>query len=39
MAKIYLRKLRAGEMTMDRVPRRWRTEVQVLLDDEEGGVF
>ena len=32
MAKIYYRKILAGEMTIEDVPARWRDEVQVLLD-------
>ncbi len=32
MAKLYLRKIIAEEMTIDDVPERWREEVQVLLD-------
>ena len=34
MAKIYARKIRAGEMTLDDVPLRWREAVRALL---EGG--
>lgn len=36
MAKIYYRKIRAGEMTIDDVPTRWKAEVQALLDGEYG---
>ena len=32
MAKIYYRKILAGEMTIEDVPARWRDEVQALLD-------
>lgn len=32
MAKIYYRKIMAGEMTIADVPERWRAEVQALLD-------
>jgi hypothetical protein len=32
MAKIYYRRIVAGEMTIEEVPARWREEVQVLLD-------
>jgi len=32
MAKIYYRKILAGEMTIEDVPVRWREEVQALLD-------
>ena len=35
MAKIYARKIRAGEMTIDEVPAKWKEEVQTLLDSEE----
>ena len=33
MAKIYYRKILAGEMTINDVPVRWQTEVQELLDE------
>jgi hypothetical protein len=33
MAKIYYRRIVAGEMTLEEVPARWRGEVQVLLDE------
>lgn len=32
MAKIYVRKIRAGEMTLDDVPERWREAVREALD-------
>ena len=32
MAKIYYRKIIAGEMTIDDVPARWRAEVEALLN-------
>ena len=32
MAKIYYRRILAGEMTIEDVPARWREEVQALLD-------
>lgn len=35
MAKIYYRKIKAGEMTIDEVPERWRAAVQALLDEDE----
>ncbi len=35
MAKIYYRKIKAGEMTIDQVPERWRAAVQELLDEDE----
>ena len=31
MAKIYVRKIREGKMTIDDVPARWRAEVEALL--------
>ena len=35
MAKIYYRKIKAGQMTIDDVPDRWRAEVQRMLDEDE----
>lgn len=35
MAKIYYRKIKAGEMTINDVPERWREAVQKLLDEDE----
>lgn len=32
MAKIYVRMIRAGRMTIDDVPARWRREVEELLN-------
>lgn len=32
MAKIYYRKIKAGQMTIDDVPARWKEAVQELLD-------
>lgn len=32
MAKIYVRKIRNGEMTIDQVPSKWRAEVEKLLN-------
>ena len=32
MAKIYYRKIKAGQMTIDDVPERWKDAVQALLD-------
>lgn len=32
MAKIYVRKIRNGEMTIDQVPAKWRAEVEKLLN-------
>jgi Zn-dependent M32 family carboxypeptidase len=34
MAKIYYRKIMAGEMTIEELPERWKEEVRALLDDE-----
>lgn len=36
MAKIYYRKIVAGEMTIDDVPERWREEIQKLLEGNNG---
>jgi len=33
VAKIYVRKIRNGEMTIDDVPERWREEVRRLLEE------
>ena len=35
MAKIYYRRIVAGEMTLEEVPDRWKEEVQTLLDNRE----
>lgn len=35
MAKIYYRKIKAGQMTIEEVPTRWREAVQALLDADE----
>ena len=35
MAKIYVKKIKAGQMTLDDVPERWREEVRRLLDETE----
>lgn len=35
MAKIYVRMIKAGRMTIDQVPERWRAEVETLLTAEE----
>ena len=32
MAKIYARKIRAGQMTIDDVPERWREAVLAILE-------
>lgn len=34
MVKIYYRKVKSGQMTIDDVPERWREAVQALLDGE-----
>ena len=34
MAKIYYRRIKEGIMTIEEVPKRWREEVQALLDGE-----
>ena len=34
MAKIYYRKIKAGEMTIEEVPARWREAVQRMLDED-----
>ena len=34
MAKIYYRRIKAGEMTINDVPARWREAVQKLLDED-----
>lgn len=33
MVKIYVRRIRAGEMTIDQVPERWREQVRVTLEE------
>lgn len=35
MAKIYYRKIKAGQMTIDAVPERWKAAVQALLEADE----
>lgn len=35
MAKIYYRKIKAGQMTISEVPERWRAEVEALLEGDE----
>ena len=34
MVKIYVRRIRAGEMTIEQVPVRWREAVREALEDE-----
>ena len=36
MVKIYVRKIRGGEMTVGDVPLRWRAEVEEILEEEGG---
>lgn len=33
MSKIYARRVRAGIMTLEQIPDRWREEVEALLDE------
>ena len=35
MAKIYYKKIKAGEMTIEQVPAKWREAVQKLLDEDK----
>jgi hypothetical protein len=35
MAKIYYKKIKAGQMTIDDVPERWRAEVEEMLKEDE----
>ena len=35
MAKIYYRKIKAGQMTLDEVPERWYKEVRRMLEEDE----
>lgn len=35
MAKIYYNRIKAGIMTIEEVPARWRAAVQELLDEDE----
>lgn len=35
MAKLYYKRIKAGVMTIDDVPERWRAAVQALLDADE----
>ena len=34
MAKIYYKKIKVGEMTIEEVPERWRAAVQAMLDND-----
>lgn len=35
MAKIYYNRIKAGIMTIEKVPLRWRAQVQAMLDEDE----
>lgn len=35
MAKIYYKRIKAGLMTIEEVPERWREAVQEMLDSDE----
>lgn len=35
MAKIYYKRIKAGIMTIDEVPERWRAKVQAMLDEDD----
>lgn len=35
MAKIYYRRIKAGEMTLEEVPVRWRSAVEELLEGDK----
>ena len=35
MSKIYYKKIKAGQMTIDDVPERWRAEVEEMLKEDE----
>ena len=37
MVKIYVRRIRAGEMTLEQVPVKWREAVREELEDEKRG--
>ena len=36
MAKIYYRRILAGQMTLEEVPLRWREEVRRMLEEGQG---
>lgn len=36
MAKIYYKRIKAGEMTIEDVPARWRDQVKAMLDEDDG---
>lgn len=35
MAKIYYRRIKAGIMTIEEVPERWRAAVRAMLDEDD----
>jgi hypothetical protein len=35
MAKIYYRKIKSGDMSIDQVPKRWRADVRELLEADQ----
>lgn len=35
MAKVYARMVRNGKMTLERVPEKWRGQVEKLLEEDE----
>lgn len=35
MAKLYYKKIKAGQMTIDQVPEKWREAVRELLDADD----
>ena len=37
MAKLYYNRIKAGIMTIDEVPVRWRAAVKRMLDEDENG--
>lgn len=37
MAKIYYKRIKAGIMTIDEVPTKWRKEVETMVANEKGG--
>lgn len=36
MAKIYYRRIKAGEMSLEQVPKIWKEAVRALLEEDEG---
>lgn len=34
MVKLYVRKIKAGDITIDDVPERWRSDVEKALEEE-----